>query len=80
MPIQRERVYVDQLLGKTPKLLGKVKSELDKIDDVTIASNGDVIHNVLRRRREIGGKRKIAGLRRFDNFDQFKKWRNRHLK
>ena len=39
---------IASILGKTPKLIGKVKSQLDKIDDITINKDGTVTHNLLR--------------------------------
>ena len=39
---------IASILGKTPKLIGKVKSQLDKIDDITINKDGTVTHNLLK--------------------------------
>jgi len=40
--------YINELLGKTPKLLNKVKSQIDYIDDIKIKDDGTVVHNVFR--------------------------------
>lgn len=37
-----------QVLGKSPKLVGKIQSQIDKIDDITIKADGSVEHNILR--------------------------------
>jgi predicted nucleic acid-binding Zn-ribbon protein len=39
---------INRLLGKSPKLIGKVRSVLDKIDDISVLEDGRVIHNYLR--------------------------------
>ena len=33
------------MLGRPHKLIGKIKSHIDKIDDVTIKADGTVTHN-----------------------------------
>jgi hypothetical protein len=42
------KMEIDRLLGKTPKLLGKIRSILDKIDDIKVLEDGRVKHNYLR--------------------------------
>ena len=37
-----------QILGKSPKLVGKIQSQIDKIDAITINADGSVIHKILR--------------------------------
>jgi len=33
------------MLGKPTKLIGKIKSHIDKIDDITLKADGTIIHN-----------------------------------
>ena len=39
---------INKIMNKTPKLIGKVRSIQDKIDDITIREDGTVVHNYLR--------------------------------
>lgn len=43
---KNKEMSIDKLLGKTPKLLNRVRSQIDVIDDVELRSNGTVKHNV----------------------------------
>ena len=46
---QKHQDYdLNKILKKSPKLVGKVMSQIDKIDDVRINSDGTVTHNWLR--------------------------------
>ena len=46
--LQVTKAAIDILLGKSPKLIGKVKSYFDKLDDITVSENGSVAHNLLK--------------------------------
>ena len=39
---------MNELLGKSPKLVGKINSKIDKIDDIIIRQDGTVVHNILK--------------------------------
>ena len=51
--VETTKVSIDQLLGKSPKLIGKIKSFQDKIDDIRVLPSGNVVHNILRVTKEM---------------------------
>lgn len=72
------------MLGKAPKLLNKVRSQIDVIDDITLRSNGTVIHNVFRtykKSKKTGKIRedKASVPKQWPSVKAFKSWRLRHL-
>jgi len=46
-------------LGKAPKLVGKIQSKIDKIDDIVIQDDGTVVHKILTYHSKVQGKRGI---------------------
>lgn len=76
---------IDKLLGKAPKLLNKVRSQIDVIDDVELRSNGTVKHNVFTyyKHAKIQGKEKREvrkkGPKIWPSLQAFKNWRANHL-
>jgi len=71
------------LLGKTPKLINKVKSQIDYIDDIKIKDDGTIVHNVFRNYTVTKGKNKSLqndkGPKTWPSIETFKSWRMRHL-
>jgi len=43
-----EQQSICQLLNKSPKLVGKIQSQVDKIDCITLNNDGSVTHRILR--------------------------------
>ena len=39
---------INEVLFKTPKKINKIKSIVDKMDDITIHEDGRVVHNILK--------------------------------
>jgi len=79
------------MLGKSPKLIGKVKSQLDKLDDISIENDGSVTHKILRVRKVYSKKalkdfkkqgitpKSHGALRKWPSFSSFKSWRTKYL-
>ena len=74
------KASIAALLGKTPKLIGKINSMIDKIDDISIANDGTVTHNILRITKKLKKTQKLGAHRVWPSIASFKKWRNLHLK
>jgi hypothetical protein len=80
----KSAVDVNQLLGKSPKLIGKVQSMFDKIDDVIVNEDGSVAHNILKLSvRVVDGNREVVKKtnkpRTWESVEKFRKWRNNIL-
>ena len=81
--------YINKLLHKTPKLVGKIQSKIDKIDDIVIMRDGSVIHNILKvHKKEMQttrGKERLVSVntkepKTWASLEVFKSWRKRILK
>ena len=90
-----EKDSIESKLGKTPKLLGKIRSQIDKIDDIEIRPDGSVVHKILRtyikpdkkipkkQRKNIKKPLKEqnrGAYREWPSFEKFKAWRTKHFK
>jgi len=53
-----------QILKKSPKLVGKIQSQIDKIDAITLNADGSVTHKILRVTKKEQPKKKKGELPR----------------
>ena len=82
---KNKQLSKDNFLGKTPKLLNRVRSQIDVIDDVELRSNGTVKHNVFTYYKHVqvpGDKKKTIkkkGPKVWPSVKAFRTWRANHL-
>lgn len=60
-----------ELFDKTPKVLSKVLSEMDKVDQIEMQMDGRITHKILRK----SNNDPAAEPRDWKDLDTFKKWR-----
>ena len=83
---------LNEILGKSPKLIGKIRSQIDKVDDIEIRPDGTVVHKILRTfhkpKKNKSSKKSSLSLkdqnrgryREWPSIDKFKAWRKKHFK
>ena len=77
VPLQNfaQPVNTAELFEKTPKVLSKVLSEMDKIDEIEMQMDGRVTHKILRK----SNNDSAAEPRDWKDLETFKKWRASHV-
>ena len=73
------------MLDKSPKLVGKINSKLDKIDDIVIRKDGTVVHNILKVHERVTERKRLVSVKTkepktWPSLKVFKAWRAKVLK